>query len=59
MPAAIETVEILFGEIFPKKLQYISLSNDIIGRQFGDMADGGQHQLFAKLRGKLFSIQLD
>lgn len=59
LPAAIEIVETMFGENFAKKLKSIPLSNDTVARRIGDMAEDVQHQLFAKLRGKLFAIQLD
>jgi zinc finger BED domain-containing protein 5/7/8/9 len=59
LPAAMEIVETMFGDNFTKQLQSIPLSNDTVGRRIGDIAEDIQQQLLAKLRDKLFSIQLD
>ncbi|GFU84717.1 zinc finger MYM-type protein 6 [Trichonephila clavipes] len=55
---AIEIVETMFGDNFAKELQSI-LSNDTVSRRIDDIAEDVEQQLFGKLRGKLFSIQLD
>lgn len=59
LPAAIEIVETMFGNNFVKQLESIPLSNDTVARRIGDIAEDIEHQLFGKLRDKLFSIQLD
>ncbi|GFX92305.1 zinc finger MYM-type protein 6 [Trichonephila clavipes] len=59
LPAAIETVETMFGDNFAKELQSIPLSNDTVSRQIDDIAEDVEQQLFGKLRDKLFSIELD
>ncbi|GFY23203.1 protein FAM200A [Trichonephila clavipes] len=59
LPAAIEIVEIMFGDNFAKELQSIPLSNDTVSRRIDDIAEDVEQQLFGKLRDKLFSIQLD
>ncbi|KAK4881110.1 hypothetical protein RN001_004429 [Aquatica leii] len=59
LPAAIEIVQIMFGDNFAKQLQSIPLSNDTVACRICDIAEDVQHQLFEKLRDKLFSIQLD
>ncbi|GFV29919.1 zinc finger MYM-type protein 6 [Trichonephila clavipes] len=58
LPAAIEIVETMSGDNFAKDLQSIPLSNDTVSRRI-DIAEDVEHQLFGKLRDKLFSIQLD
>lgn len=59
LPAAIEIVEIMFGDNFAKQLQSIPLSNDTVARRIADIAEDVECQLLSKLRDKLFSIQLD
>ncbi|XP_035218885.1 protein FAM200A-like [Stegodyphus dumicola] len=59
LPAAIEIVEISFGDNFAKQLQSIPLSNDTVARRIDDTAEDVECQLLSKLRDKLFSIQLD
>ncbi|XP_075210247.1 uncharacterized protein LOC142317574 [Lycorma delicatula] len=59
LTTVIETVETVFGDYFFEQLQSMPLSNDIVACRIGNIAEDVQHQLFRKLRGKLFSIQLD
>ncbi|GFT01631.1 uncharacterized protein TNCV_4204751 [Trichonephila clavipes] len=59
LSAAIEIVEIMFGDNFAKELQSIPLSNDTTSHRIDDIAEDVEKQLFGKLRDKLFSIQLD
>ncbi|GFV73632.1 SCAN domain-containing protein 3 [Trichonephila clavipes] len=59
LPAAIEIVEIMFGDNFAKELLSMSLSNDTVSRRIDDTDEDVDQQFFGKLRDKLFSIQLD
>ncbi|GFU53531.1 zinc finger BED domain-containing protein 5 [Trichonephila clavipes] len=64
LPAAIEIVEIMFGDNFAKELQTIPLSNDTVSRRIDDIAEDVEQQLFgvddefSALKTKAFRILL-
>lgn len=49
----------MFSDNYSKQFLYLPLSVDSVSRRTGEIAEYVRNQLFGKLRGKLFFIQLD